>query len=97
LPYYQFDEESGTWRFQGEKMQLNSEFCIEDLFDSSNNPEFAELDQLCEFSNLAVAELQKSCRKGIQYSMDLPEQVNKLRWFVLPQEVAPDPVLEMAS
>jgi selenocysteine lyase/cysteine desulfurase len=97
LPYYQFDEESGTWRFQGKKMQLNSEFCIEDLFNSSNAPEFAEPDLLGEFSSLAVIELQKTFRNDIQYSMELPEEVDKLRWFVLPQEVAPDPVLEMAS
>ena len=44
-----------------------------------------------------IDELQKTCRGDIQYSMELPEEVNKLRWFVLPQEVAPDPVLEMAS
>ena len=97
LPYYQFDGDSGTWRFQGQKMQLNSNLCIDDLFDSSNAPEFAELDQLEAFSNLATDELQKTCRGDIQYSMQLPEQVNKLRWFVLPQEVSPDPVLEMAS
>ena len=97
LPYYQFDGDSGTWRFQGQKMQLNSNLCIDDLFDSSNAPEFAELDQLEAFSNLATDELQKTCRGDIQYSMELPEQVNKLRWFVLPQEVSPDPVLEMAS
>ena len=97
LPYYQFDGDSGTWRFQGQKMQLNSNLCIDDLFDSSNAPEFAELDQLEAFSNLAIDELQKTCRSDIQYSMQLPEQVNKLRWFVLPQEVSPDPVLEMAS
>ncbi|MFT4749388.1 MAG: selenocysteine lyase/cysteine desulfurase [Pseudohongiellaceae bacterium] len=97
LPYYQFDGDSGTWRFQGQKMQLNSNLCIDDLFGSSNVPEFAELDQLKAFSNLAIDELQKTCRGDIQYSMELPEQVNKLRWFVLPQEVSPDPVLEMAS
>jgi selenocysteine lyase/cysteine desulfurase len=97
LPYYQFDGDSGTWRFQGQKMQLNSSLCVGDLFGSSNAPEFAELDQLDAFSSLAIDELQKTCRSDIQYSMELPEQVNKLRWFVLPQEVSPDPVLEMAS
>jgi selenocysteine lyase/cysteine desulfurase len=97
LPYYQFDGDSGTWRFQGQKMQLNLNHRIDDLFDSSKAPEFAELDQLEAFSNLAIDELQKTFRSDIQYSMELPEQVNKLRWFVLPQEVAPDPVLEMAS
>jgi hypothetical protein len=97
LPYYQFDEESGTWRFQGKKMQLNAGVCIEDLFGPSNAPAFAEPDLLGEFSSLAAVELQKNYRNDIQYSMELPEEVNKLRWFVLPQEVAPDPVLEMAS
>lgn len=97
LPYYQFDGETGTWRFQGQKMQLNSNFCTNDLLNSSMIPEFAELDQLDGFSSLAVTELQKTCRSDIRYSMELPEQVNKLRWFVLPQEISPDPVLEMAS
>ncbi|MFT4888238.1 MAG: selenocysteine lyase/cysteine desulfurase [Pseudohongiellaceae bacterium] len=97
LPYYQFDGDSGTWRFQGQKMQLNSSLCVGDLLGSSNTPEFAEPDQLDAFSSLAIDELQKTCRSDIQYSMELPEQVNKLRWFVLPQEVSSDPVLEMAS
>lgn len=97
LPYYQFDSESGTWRFQGQKMQLNSSFCTDDLFNSNRVPEFAELDKLDVFSRLAISELQKTGRSDVQYSMDLPEQVNKLRWFVLPQEISPEPILEMAS
>lgn len=97
LPYYQFDEGSGTWRFQGQKMQLSPNFCTDGLFNSNSAAEFAELDQLSSFSREAESQLQKTRQDGIRYSMELPEQVNKLRWFVLPQEVSPDPALKMAS
>lgn len=98
LPYYQFDTESGTWRFQGKKMQLCSQSSISDLFDSQMNPcQHAELDQLDGFSQQAVAELQKSRSTEVRYSMELPEQADKLRWFVLPQEISPEQNMKMAS
>jgi len=86
LPYYEFDKTSGTWRFQGEKMQLdslslatvlNTENCMEKDTLIALDPAFAEAKQVLEQEKI----------QGQRYMLTLPPEADKLRWFVLPQEI----------
>jgi len=86
LPYYEFDKTSGTWRYQGEKMQLDS-ISVNALLDSKTGvtdkktvplqTTFAEAKQMLEQQEIP----------GEQYTLTLPPEADKLRWFVLPQEI----------
>lgn len=97
LPYYQYDSESGTWRFQGKKMGLKQEFgdlmgCREDCAQ-----EIIASSELESYFQQALAELQKPNRTETHYSLNLPERVDDLRWFVLPQDTLDAEKLELAS
>jgi len=97
LPYYQLDTASGTWRFQGRKMDLCPELDVSNMSGADKKPEHATLAELKAHMSAAKKELLKVDRKELRYELDLPDRVNNLRWFVLPQEVILDEVMEMAS
>ncbi len=97
LPYYQFDADSGTWRFQERKMKLCAELDVLDTSGISDKPEHATLKELESYSRAAEEQLLKVGRTEARYEIDLPDRVNKLRWFVLPQEIALEEALDMAS
>lgn len=91
LPFYHFDQESGVWRFQNEKMRLST-----NLYDFLNASKIAEAENKTD--NYAVGDLQKylllgakeltlSDRQGSHYAITKTENVEKLRWFTLPQEI----------
>ncbi len=95
LPYYEFDLMSGTWRYQGRKMQLES-LSVAAMLEQPKacKAETVELDAvLCQ----AEKELKKSCHNGTIYKLDLPAEADALRWFVLPQEIDSTQSMEMAS
>ena len=88
LPYYDFDQASGTWRFQQKKMILASD--IEELdFNSlqASKTQHGCKESLSKILELASQELQKKNRTDKRYRIDLPISAEKLRWFTLPQEV----------
>ncbi len=90
LPYYQFDESAGVWRYQGESTPLAAnlaDWCFADLGDASVAAPSEPLS-LDGFSELAEAELTRNYRDGHTYALQLSEQGERLRWFLLPQEVS---------
>ena len=89
LPYYQFDTGAGVWRYQGRTAQLAA---------SLNDWQFADVTQarvagardplsLNGYVEAAEAELLRVDRQAERYELDLSEDAEKLRWFVLPQEI----------
>lgn len=91
LPFYCFDKTAGVWRYQNKK--LNLPVSLDDVqFDATevkpllqpNDNSIALQDYLLQ----AEQELRKESREGERFALTLPERANKLRWFVLPQEVA---------
>jgi len=88
LPYYQFDSGSGTWCYQGEKMNLVSNLNTLDFRKVSpkNTARRCETS-LSEILSNAKNELIKQTRNGEKYALELPESAERLRWFTLPQEI----------
>ncbi len=86
LPFYQFDADSGTWRYQGASMKLKS-LCLESLFSEDQSPAMDIQKPLSEYLDEALIELNRVDESRVRYSLSLPESANKLRWFVLPQEI----------
>ncbi|AMX03250.1 aminotransferase class V-fold PLP-dependent enzyme [Microbulbifer thermotolerans] len=89
LPYYRFDTERGIWRFQDTQPNTTSLSQLDFLNlgpdeGSSDKVEHALAACLAE----AEEELRREHRQGERYALKLPEEVEKLRWFVLPQEIA---------
>lgn len=98
LPFYQFDEASGTWRFQAKKMELSRGWDpINIEKEGSIASETAAPNQLAGFLIQASNEMLKERPTEIRYSLDLPECVDELRWFVLPQEISLNDDLELAG
>jgi len=88
LPYYQFDSGSGTWCYQGEKMNLVSNLSTLDFRKvSPKNTEQRCETPLSELLSNAKDELTKQVRSGKKYPLELPESAERLRWFALPQEI----------
>ncbi|MFT4822184.1 MAG: selenocysteine lyase/cysteine desulfurase [Halioglobus sp.] len=90
LPFYSFEECSGTWRFQGQSSELLSSLnnfsfsnlCLQSapnsLATESLNGKYEEAEQ----------ELLLEDRQGLQSTMILGEESERLRWFLLPQEAS---------
>ena len=89
LPFYQFDSNTGVWRYQGQTSSLVA---------SLDDWQFAELGQPKQASTQdpislgglcdeAEAELTLKDRVGSRYDLQLSEKGERLRWFVLPQDV----------
>lgn len=97
LPYYQFDADSGTWRFQERKMELSAGLDAFVTSGESGKPEHATRTELESYLLAAREQLLKVDRTEVRYGVDLPARVNKLRWFVLPQEIILEEAMEMAS
>jgi selenocysteine lyase/cysteine desulfurase len=96
LPFYQFDTDSGTWRYQGASMKLES-LCLDSLFAEEQQPAIDSVKPLSEYLDEALIELNKVDESRVRYSLSLPESANKLRWFVLPQEIEPQSRIGLAS
>ena len=96
LPFYQFDTDSGTWRYQGASMKLES-LCLDSLFAEEQQPAIDPAKPLSKYLDEALIELNKVDESRVRYSLSLPESANKLRWFVLPQEIEPQSRIGLAS
>ena len=96
LPFYQFDTDSGTWRYQGASMKLKS-LCLDSLFAQEQQAAINSAKPLSEYLDEALIELNKVDDGRVRYSLSLPESANKLRWFVLPQEIEPQSRIGLAS
>ena len=92
LPFYQFNTHSGVWQFQGQAMNLVSS--IEDWnfadLPRSETASARGIPELQAFAEQAQAELIKIDRDEKMYDLQLTEESERLRWFLLPQEAARD-------
>lgn len=92
LPYYQFNDKSGVWQFQGQAMGLVSS--LEDWhfaeFAYSKTASIDTLPTLQDICDQAKAELTRVDRQENKYELQLTEAGERLRWFLLPQEAAGD-------
>ena len=88
LPYYDFDRSKGTWDYQENKMALVSSLSDFD-FKTMGDTIIGEVSSkpLAEYTDIAIDEITRSNRNACRYVMILPASAEKLRWFVLPQEI----------
>ncbi|KZX60479.1 aminotransferase [Halioglobus sp. HI00S01] len=94
LPYYQFDATAGVWRYQGMPMSLAAsleDWSFADI-NAADGSSAADAPSLADCLALGEAELQRAERSGVRYAMELSEAAERLRWFVLPQDIAFDSV-----
>ncbi|MCV6625403.1 MAG: aminotransferase class V-fold PLP-dependent enzyme, partial [Cellvibrionaceae bacterium] len=84
LPYYQYISEAGVWAFQGRRTPLPAS-----LEDCGPRPQLSPLpqaqpnyEQLLASARTTLLQPQAHWR---QFSLELPEQAEALRWFSLPQ------------
>ncbi len=89
LPYYRFNCSSGAWYYQEYHAKLAeladfdfSNPCV--TVDSGNEVRSASLS---EYLELAEATLKGEHLGATRYELNLPEALESLRWFTLPQEI----------
>ncbi len=89
LPYYQFDESSGVWRYQGERQQLPGDLNALSFANYCGKPALAGTSTVALEGQIEAAkvELMSVDRKGKTYSLNLTEEGERLRWFVLPEDL----------
>jgi len=90
LPFYQYDESSGVWRYQNKKMKLPANIReVNFLAMQSNKNKIACADSgsLNDYLIQAEQELSRVDRNAETYSLELDEISENLRWFVLPQDI----------
>ncbi len=86
LPYYEFDPSNGTWRYQGNKIELDS-LSVSEMLDSEKSVNSTEDVPLETIFAQAKHMLEQLEIQGVRYMLTLPPQAEKLRWFVLPQDI----------
>jgi len=89
LPYYHADTVGGVWRYQGQHRDLPVSL---DTLDFSADPQTsaghpAIATDLADLCAVAERELLLENRSGIRATLELSAEAERLRWFVLPQEV----------
>ncbi|MFT6103075.1 MAG: selenocysteine lyase/cysteine desulfurase [Candidatus Endobugula sp.] len=93
LPFYHFDQASGVWRYQDKKIPLSSD--LNDIHKVTmgemlvqDSARYSAKD-LAGFLAKGEQELLRMdrCETKLQYSISLSEKAEKLRWFVLPQDI----------
>ena len=91
LPYYFFDKNSGTWRYQKKTMSLPSDLNTF-YFETMSVPRKSPITDiaLTKYLEMASAELQSDHCDKEHYPLAFPQATEHLRWFVLPQEVLDD-------
>jgi selenocysteine lyase/cysteine desulfurase len=88
LPFYHFDTDSGVWRYLGQRSEMVSSLetlCFADYCQRPPAGDSARvsLEGQCE---RAEQELCAEGREGARSVLELREEAEQLRWFVLPQE-----------
>ncbi len=89
LPYYKFNTDSGNWCFQNRKPEMATdikEVRIEEL-NMNNSAAGIYSEPLHKMLQLAEKELTYQRQEEQRFTVDLPASAEKLRWFVLPQEI----------
>ncbi|CAH0992409.1 Cysteine desulfurase [Sinobacterium norvegicum] len=89
LPYYNFDQASGTWLYQNKTMTMAS--CLQQLdFSQRHTDDELSNETFCLQQCLDTAkQLLTTPQPGAQqYRLELPASAEALRWFALPQQVA---------
>lgn len=92
LPFYQFDDSCGVWKYQGQNEPLPgslsglnfADYCLN---NAQHAPAKLTLDGVCD---MAETQLRREGRSGDITAMLLSSESERLRWFVLPQDVARD-------
>jgi len=89
LPYYRFDEVHGIWRFQDTKPAPAASLADLDFnrLDGTDTEDGTATVALADYLAEAERELMRENRPGRRYRLELPAKAERLRWFVLPQEV----------
>ncbi len=86
LPFYQFDKDTGAWRFQAQATSLITQLTDFDGHDQFSAP--ATLDRnLDHYLRLAQEELTQQTRRDTRYELTLSKEARALCWFVLPQDI----------
>lgn len=88
LPYYKFEESSAIWRFQNQEVALAASL---DQFDASGEAVAGIDRQPMPLQGSLLAAKQEMLREHYEesaYQLQFPAELETLRWFVLPQEIA---------
>ena len=90
LPYYHADTAAGVWRYQGQPRDLpvsleTLDFAADPQLGAGRTTVTTDLADLCA---AAEQELLQEDRAGTRGTLELSAEAERLRWFVLPQEVA---------
>jgi selenocysteine lyase/cysteine desulfurase len=93
LPFYHFDQVSGVWRYQDKRIPLFSD--LNDIHKVAMGETLVQdsarysANDLAGFLAKGEQELLRTDRydNELQYAISLSEQAEKLRWFVLPQDI----------
>ena len=90
LPYYHADTAAGVWRYQGQPRDLpvsleTLDFAADPQLGAGRITVTTDLADLCA---AAEQELLQEDRAGTRGTLELSAEAERLRWFVLPQEVA---------
>lgn len=90
LPFYSYDENSGVWKFQGQSSELVSSLNTFNFSDmcSEQPPSSLAVESLNGQCREAHRELLTKDREGELSVMNLSEESERLRWFLLPQEAS---------
>ncbi|MFT7048309.1 MAG: selenocysteine lyase/cysteine desulfurase [Halioglobus sp.] len=92
LPFYRFDDSCGVWKYQGQNEPLPGSLSALNFSHYCHNgaqyvPAKLSLDGVCD---AAETELCRKGRSGDMIPLLLSSESERLRWFVLPQDVACD-------
>jgi hypothetical protein len=93
LPFYHFDQACGVWRYQDKRIPLFSD--LNDIHKVTMGETLVKdsarysANDLAGFLAKGAKELLRNDRydNELQYAISLSEKAEKLRWFVLPQNI----------
>ena len=89
LPYYKFDAGAGVWRYQGRGVQLEADLDDWRFADPASWRVAGARERLplLGYAEAAASELLRPKPEAERFTLSLPPRCEKLRWFVLPQEI----------
>lgn len=90
LPFYQLDEKTAVWRYQGKKANLANSLEQFTFLDLPPKVEKACIPDFTGLLELATKRLFEAEPTDKIFDLALPAAAEALRWFVLPQECHTD-------
>ena len=99
LPFYQVDAKSGVWRYQGQSNSMaNSlhDFKFAEYCERSNEPKNVKVSLDGVYDTAEKVLLDTSGYNEVP-PLVLGDKSERLRWFVLPQELSPALSLKIAN